>query len=123
MKLIQLVSGVTDKTLNDWKKRGIGDLPPKAKRLVRLYEVVQYLQSKHKEIPKSSYKNLIENGRVTIDPNDPEDGSIALISFIKAEPEATAWAPCVEEVVQEFKMSNIRETEQHHEAHQSVRQA
>lgn len=115
--------GVTVKTIDDWKKRGMGDLPPKAKRLVRLHEVIQYLQNKHKEIPESSYKNLIENGRVTIDPNDPEDGSTALISFILAEPEASAWAPCVEEVVQEFIKSNIKETEKHREAHQSVRHA
>jgi hypothetical protein len=115
--------GVTEKSLNEWKKRGLGDLPPKAKRLVRLFEVVQYLQTRHPEIPQSAYKSLIENGRITIDPNDPEDGSTSLISFILAEPEASAWAPCVEEVVREFISSNIKETEQHREANQSVRHA
>lgn len=115
--------GVTEKSLNEWKKRGMGDLPPKAKRLVRLHEVIRYLQDRHKEIPESSYKNLIENGRITTDPNDPDDGSISLLNFILAEPEAIAWPPCVEEVVREFVSANIKETEQPREAHRSVRHA
>ena len=34
--------GVTEKSLNEWKKLGMGDLTPKAHRLVRLHEVVSY---------------------------------------------------------------------------------
>lgn len=115
--------GVSEKSLNDWKKRGMGDIPPKAKRLVRLFEVVQYLQNKHGEIPEASYKNLIENGRITIDPNDHDDGTTSLLSYICAEPEARAWVPCVEEVVREFIRDHITETEQHREANKSVRHA
>lgn len=115
--------GVSEKTLNDWKKRGMGELPPRAKRLVRLYSVVQYLQNEHKEIPEPSYKNLIENGRVILDPSDPEDGSTSLISYICAEPEATAWVACVEQVVKEFVRDHIIENEKHREAHPSVRHA
>jgi hypothetical protein len=111
---------VSERSLNDWKKRGMKDLPPSAKRLVRLFAVVDYLQAKHKEIPEPSYKNLIENGRITIDPNDPEDGTTSLISYICAEPEATMWAPCVDEVVRDFVREQITETEQHRESHPSA---
>ena len=115
--------GVTVKTIDDWKKREMGDLPPKARRLVRLYEVIHYLQDRHKEIPESSYKNLIENGRITIDPSDPEDGSTTLISFILAEPAAKIWAPCVDEVVNEFQKSNQKKAEKLRGDNPSVRYA
>lgn len=95
--------GVTPKSLADWKKRNPGDLPPKAHRLERLYQVVTYLQKHHPEIQAKEYKGLIENGRITIDPDDAEEGSISLLNFINAEPEAKAWAPCVDSVIVDYK--------------------
>ena len=95
--------GVSAKSLADWKKRGTGDLPPKAHRLVRLYEVVSYLKKYHSEVPPREYKGLIENGRIIVDPDNTEDGSISLLNFIVEEPDSRVWAPCVDGVVSEYK--------------------
>jgi hypothetical protein len=94
--------GVTEKSLNDWKKQGAGELTPKSKRLKRLYEVIQYIQSQYSNIPNTELKPLLENGRITLDPNDEEDGTTALISFILAEPESTAWVGSVKEAVSDY---------------------
>jgi len=91
--------GVSEKSLNDWKGLGLGDLTPKAKRLKRLFEVVVYLKNKHPGIVASDYSKLLINGRVTIDPHDEEDGSTALINFVVSEPDAKIWVGAVEEAV------------------------
>ncbi|MBY0472112.1 hypothetical protein K2X30_13175 [bacterium] len=95
--------GVSSKSLADWKKRGTGDLPPKAHRLVRLYEVISYLKKRHANLPQREYKGLLENGRLVIDPNDEDEGSISLLNFILEEPNAKVWAPCVDQVVEEYR--------------------
>lgn len=110
--------GVTEKSLNEWKKLGMGELTPKAHRLTRLHEVVSYLKSKHAEIPPTAYKSLIENGRFITDPSDPEEGSVSLLNYIIEEPQSKTWVPCVEEVVREFINNNLRETERVREARQ-----
>jgi hypothetical protein len=115
--------GVTEKSLNEWKKLGMGDLTPKAKRLLRLYEVVEYLKSAHPEVPTSAYKSLIENGRIVIDPKDSEDGSLSLLNFIIEEPESKIWLPCVKDVVHEFIRNNLKETERPRENYRPVRHA
>ena len=114
---------VTEKSLNEWKKLGMGDATPKAYRLIRLHEVTGYLKSKHPEVPQSAYKALIENGRIVTDPNDLEEGSISLLNFITEDPHSKTWVPCVEEVVREFIKSNLKEMERSREAHQSIRHA
>ena len=115
--------GVTEKSLSEWKRLGIAEPTPKARRLIRLYEVVEYLESKHSEVPVTAYKSLIENGRIITDPDDFEDGSISLLNYIIEEPQSKTWVPCVEEVVKEFVSSNMKEMEKVREAHQSVRHA
>lgn len=100
--------GVTEKSLNEWKKLKLGDVTPKARRLTRLHEVVEYLKGKHPEVPGSAYKSLIENGRIVTDPNDPEEGSVSLLNFIIEEPDSKTWVPCVEEVVREFIRSSTK---------------
>jgi hypothetical protein len=113
--------GVTEKSLNEWKKLDKGEPTPKARRLLRLHEVVEYLKAKHPEIPASSYKALVENGRIVTDPYDAEEGSVSLLNFIIEDPQSKTWVPCVEEVVREFVNSNLREKDRHREGHQSVR--
>lgn len=115
--------GVTEKSLNEWKKLDTGEPTPKARRLIRLLDVVEFLKAKHSEIPASSYKALIENGRIVTDPYDAEDGSVSLLNFIIEDPRSITWVPCVEEVVREFVNSNLRERERPRETHQSVRHA
>lgn len=95
--------GVTPKSLADWKKRAPGELPPKAGRLVRLYEVVHYLQKRHPEFSSNTLKNILENGRLVIDPSDDEEGSMSLLGFIVEEPTARVWASCVDQVVEDYK--------------------
>lgn len=114
--------GVTPKSLTDWKKRGIADLPPKAHRLVRLYEVVSYLRKRHPDLPLREYKGLLENGRLTIDPDDEEEGTISLLNFIIEEPDAKAWAPCVEQVFTEYQ-NVLRAAGRLRETNRSIRNA
>jgi hypothetical protein len=109
--------GVSPKSLMDWKKRGSGDLPPKGLRLARLHAVVSYMRDRHKEIPPQEYKGLLENGRLVIDPNDDDEGSISLLNFIIEEPNARVWASAVDHVVKEYgnllrAAGRIRETNQ-----------
>lgn len=47
-------------------------------------------------------KNILENGRLVIDPNDDEEGSM-LLGFIVEEPTARVWASCVDQVVEDYK--------------------
>ena len=114
--------GVSPKSLGEWKKRGVGELPPKGLRLARLFEVVSYLLDKHKEIPVREYKGLLENGRIVIDPNDDDEGSISLLNFIIEEPSARVWVPSVEQVVKEYE-TILRATGRLRESNQTVRVA
>lgn len=94
--------GVSEKSLHSWKPLGAGELTPKAKRLKRLFEVVNYLENKFPNIQKKKYKSFLESARITIDPSDEEDGSTALITFIIEEPESSAWVGSVREAVENY---------------------
>lgn len=94
--------GVSEKSLHSWKPLGPGDLTPKAKRLKRLFEVVSYLESEFPKIPKARYKSFLENSRITINPNDEDDGSVALITFIIEEPDTKAWVGSVREAIENY---------------------
>lgn len=97
---------VTEKSLHEWKKLGVGELTPKAKRLKRTYEAVAFIKNNFSaDINTSEIKNVLENGRITIDPNDEEDGTTALISFIRAHPETDVWVPSVKEAVSDYLTS------------------
>lgn len=114
--------GVSEKSLHLWKTLAPGELTPKAKRLKRLFEVVNYLESEFPKMPKAQYKSFIESARITIDPNDDEDGTTALITFILEEPESKAWVGSVREAVENYfgdKYMSIKESPS--EAHTSVR--
>jgi hypothetical protein len=115
--------GVSEKSLNEWKKLGMGELTPKAYRLTRLDEVIAYLKKNHSEVPASVYKSLVENGRIVTDPTDPEDGSISLLNFIIEDPKAKVWTSSVEEVVKGFISDNLQGSEPVREANQPIRKA
>lgn len=95
--------GVTEKSLNEWKGRQMGDLPPKAFRLTQLHKVMLHIQSKHSEVPENMYKPLIENGRVPFDSGDEDYDSISLVGLIKADPQSKLWMACVDHVINEYK--------------------
>jgi hypothetical protein len=114
--------GVSEKSLHSWKPLGTGDLTPKAKRLKRLFEVVSYLESEFPNIPKSKYKSFLESARITIDPNDEDDGSVVLITFIIEEPETKAWVGVVREAVENhFGEEYMTTKEPRREATASIR--
>lgn len=116
--------GVSEKSLHLWKPLGVGELTPKAKRLKRLFEVVNYLESEFPKMPKVQYKPFIESARITIDPNDDEDGTTALITFIIEEPESKAWVGSVREAVENyFGDKYMSPKEPRREAHSPIRQA
>lgn len=113
--------GVSPKSLTDWKKRSVGDLPPKASRLVRLYEVVCYLRKHYPDLQKN-YKGLLENGHIVIDPENEDEGTISLLNFILEEPNAKAWVPCVNHVVAEYR-SILTAAGKYREANKPIRHA
>lgn len=97
--------GVTEKSLNEWKRIPMGELTPKAHRLTQLHKVMLHIQSKHPTVPASLYKSLIENGRVPFDSGDEDYSSISLIGLIKADPESKLWMACVDHVINEYKQN------------------
>ena len=97
--------GVTEKSLNEWKRLPMGDLTPKAYRLTQLHKVMLHLQSKHPTVSANMYKSLIENGRVPFDSGDEDYNSIPLIGLIKADPESKLWMACVDHVINEYKQN------------------
>lgn len=112
--------GVTEKSLNEWKRLKMGELTPKAHRLTRLYQVLRFLYENHTDIPVTAYKTIVENGRVPIDLGDEEDSTISLLNFILTEPDSKYWIPCVEKVVTEYKQHMKITAEKPHESHKSA---
>jgi len=95
--------GITTKSLNKWKNMKSSELPLKVKRLELTYEIVSYItQSYPGKFRGPEIKNVLENGRVIIDPNDEDDGATSLISFICAHPEEIAWVAVVKEAVNNY---------------------
>lgn len=94
--------GVTERSLNDWKKRSAGELPPKAYRLKRLWEVLRYMETKYPKLTPTERQSVLNNGRVTIDPDDPDDGTISLINYIKAHPKDVAYTGQVDEAIVDY---------------------
>ncbi len=94
--------GVTGRSLDEWKKKGMGDLRGKVQRLIRLHQVLHYVENNPRRIQKKDLRNFLENARITVDPDDEEDGTVSLINYIIHEPEATTWVACVKEAVSDF---------------------
>jgi DNA-binding XRE family transcriptional regulator len=84
---LALFIGVTPISLKNWEK----EVSDKTARLLRLYEVVEYLKKSVPTLPQKHYKNFLDNARYVYDETNDEDGSTSLIGFILADPKMKAW--------------------------------
>lgn len=94
--------GVTERSMSDWEKKALGDITPKAKRLVLLYQLVRFIEEKHPKIPQKMYREILENSRVVIDPEDSEDGSVSLMNMVITDPEEKYWAQIADSAIKEY---------------------
>lgn len=95
--------GVTERSLSTWENLGGGETTPKSKRMKLLYNVLKYISENYDKIPSKDYKFILENGRITIDPDDEDDdGTISLINYILSNPDERYWVSCVREAVEGF---------------------
>jgi DNA-binding XRE family transcriptional regulator len=74
--------GVSISCVIEWEKNLRNE---KLHRLSKLDQVLDYFVAHYPEINKTDYKNLLDNARVMIDPNDNEYGSTSLINLICSE--------------------------------------
>ena len=91
--------GVSDRTLTEWRSKGVGDLRTKARRLVRLCDVVAKLQELAPQVPPL---NVLEDGCLPV-ADDEEIGSITLLSYVNAYPEDKGWRPCVTAALDDYR--------------------
>lgn len=94
--------GVSERSLSDWKGRTLANLPPKAHRLTRLYEVVKMVKTLRPDYSTQKIKALLENGRIPLGGADDEE-SISLIGYIQAEPTAKTWQSCLQSAIEDFE--------------------
>ena len=113
---------ITERSLNHWKQQLVGELSPKAFRFKRLWEVVHYLHSKYPNLTPEQCRLILDNGRVVIDPHDPDDGTTTLINYIIADPKAIAYTGQVNEAVKSFMDDETLEKADY-EAHRSIQNA
>ena len=113
---------ITERSLNHWKQQPVGGLSPKAFRFKRLWEVVQYLHLKYPNLTPEQRRSILDNGRVVIDPDDPDDGTTTLISYIIADPKALAYTGQVDEAVKSFMDDEALEKVDY-EAYRSIQHA
>jgi hypothetical protein len=93
--------GVSERTLVEWRNRTPSELPPKARRLLRLIEVIEMIEKsgagKGVEILR-----ILQNGRVPLGGEDEDTGSVSLVGYINAFPEDGGWRANVSQAVEEF---------------------
>jgi hypothetical protein len=94
--------GVTERSMSEWEKKSIGDITPKAKRLALMYNLVRFIEQKYPNVPAKMYREILENSRVTIDPNDPEDGSISLMNMVISDPDEKYWPQIAGSAIKEY---------------------
>jgi transcriptional regulator with XRE-family HTH domain len=94
--------GVTERSMSEWEKKSIGNITPKAKRLALLYNLVRFIEQKYPTVPAKMYREILENSRVTIDPNDPEDGSISLMNMVISDPDEKYWPQIAGSAIKEY---------------------
>lgn len=94
--------GVTERSMSDWEKKPLGDITPKAKRLALLYNLVRFIGQKHPTIPSKMYREVLENSRVIIDHDDPEDGSISLMNMVISDPDEKYWPQIAGSAIKEY---------------------
>lgn len=94
--------GVTERSMSDWEKKALGDITPKAKRLVLLYELVRFIEEKYSSVPAKMYREVLENSRVVVDPDDLEDGTVSLMNMVISDPEEKYWPQIANSAIQEY---------------------
>lgn len=96
---------VTERSLYDWAKRAVDELPPKGHRLARLAEVVDELRVVMPKFDVSSDRMLavLNDGTVPINYDADSDTSMTLISYITAFPEDRGWRANVTAAVMDYK--------------------
>ncbi len=94
--------GVTERSLQEWEKKPLGEITPKAKRLVLLYNLVRFMEQQFPSVPKELYKEILENSRVVLDPDDEEEGSISLMNMIISDPSEKYWPQIASSSISEY---------------------
>ncbi len=94
--------GVTERSLQEWEKKPLGDITPKAKRLELLYNLIRFMEQKYPKVPAKMYREILENSRVVIDQDDPEDGSTSLMNMVISDPEEKYWPQIANSAIKEY---------------------
>lgn len=94
--------GVTERSMLEWEKKSLSDITPKSKRLVLLYNLVRFMEQKYPTISKKMYRELLENSRVVIDPDDLEDGSISLMNMVINDPDEKYWPQIASSAIENY---------------------
>ena len=96
---------VTERSLYDWTQKSVNAIPPKGRRLIRLYQVIQELDA---QIPKFSLRKdsihkVLRDGRIPISETDEDGGdSMTLISYIVEFPDDHGWVANVKAAIQDY---------------------
>lgn len=95
---------VSERSIYDWARRPVDELPPKGLRLLRLGEVVDEL---HIVMPKNDLDPgrmlaILSDGVVPIT-FDEDSGPMTLISYITAFPEDRGWRANVTAAALDYK--------------------
>lgn len=101
-KMLAGLLGVSERNMSEWEKKNLDNVTPKAKRLVLLYNLVRYIEEQFPLVPSKMYRELLENSRVVIDPDDSEDGSVSLINMIISDPDEKYWPQVAGSAIKEY---------------------
>lgn len=95
---------VTERSLYDWAPRSLSELPPKGQRLRRLSEVLTELGQDMKKngLPADKMLAVLKDGRVPVDGDDEETGSMSLISYLTAFPDDHGWRANVKAALDDY---------------------
>lgn len=96
---------VTERSLYDWAKRPVDELPPKGLRLSRLAEVVDELQivMPKNDLNPERMRAVLTDGVVPITFDEDSDIPMTLISYITAFPDDRGWKANVTAAVLDYK--------------------
>jgi hypothetical protein len=96
---------VTDRTLYDWADRQVSELPPKGRRLARLWQIINELESVIPEfgLSQDHITAILNDGRIPVESDDDESDSMSLVSYITAHPDDHGWKANVHVAVQDYR--------------------
>lgn len=95
--------GVSERTLDEWGKASIDDFASKSNRLIALYNVVRLIKKERPNISAKDCRCFLYNSRIVFDPEDEEEGSVSMISFILAHPEEKDWISAYNSALEEYE--------------------